>query len=48
MITSPRYDHNLVRQVREIRARPGWTNPLEQVNGHRVSGLVTARKAVQA
>lgn len=33
MITSPQINHQLERQVRELRARPGWTHPLEAVNG---------------
>lgn len=33
MISSPRIDHDLIRKVREIRARKGWTHPLETVNG---------------
>lgn len=30
MLTTPRIDHDLIRRVREARARPGWTSPLER------------------
>lgn len=43
MITSPQTNEPLIQQVRAIRRRPDWTNPLEAVNGVR---LLAVRKAV--
>lgn len=45
MITSPQTNEALIQRVRAIRRQPGWTNPLEAVNGRRLLDVRSGRAA---